>query len=80
MVCEGGPSLNGDLLDHDLVDEWALTLSPLLAGGTASRAVVGAPPAAHPFRLDRLLEGDGLLLGRWLRDRRPDRIVDSPPG
>jgi len=69
VTCEGGPRLNGDLLDQDLIDEWALTLSPLLVGGDASRAVVGAPPAAHPLRLDRVLEGDGLLLGRWLRDR-----------
>ena len=53
----------------DLVDEWALSLTPLLVGGDASRAIVGAPPAAHAVHLDRLLEGDGILLGRWLRDR-----------
>jgi riboflavin biosynthesis pyrimidine reductase len=69
VTAEGGPRLNGDLLADDLVDEWNLTLSPLLVGGAAARAVAGAPPAAHRFRLDRLLEGDGLLLGRWLRRR-----------
>jgi len=70
ICCEGGPSLNGDLLAADLVDEWALTLSPLLVGGAAGRAITGAaPPAPVPMRLDWLVEGDGLLLTRWLRDR-----------
>lgn len=69
ITAEGGPRLNGALLDADLIDEWALSLSPLLVGSDAARAIVGATAAAHRFRLDRLLEGDGLLLGRWLRDR-----------
>lgn len=69
ITAEGGPQLNGDLLGGDLIDEWDLSLSPLLVGGDAARAIVGAPAAAHGFQLDRLLEGDGLLLGRWLRDR-----------
>ena len=70
VTCEGGPSLNGDLLAADLIDEWALTVSPLLAGGGSLRSVVG-PALAEPLplHLDRLLEGDGLLLGRWLRER-----------
>ena len=66
---EGGPHLNGHLLAHDLIDEWALSISPMLVGGDAPRAIVGAPPGDHPFHLDRLLEGDGILLSRWLRDR-----------
>ncbi len=70
VTCEGGPRLNGDLLIDDLIDEWALTLSPLLAGGDSARAAVGpTPPAPIPMVLDRLLEGDGLLLSRWLRAR-----------
>ena len=70
VTCEGGPTLNSDLVHHDLVDEWALTVSPLVVGGTAIRSIVGPPlPDPLPLRLDRLLEGDGLLLGRWLRAR-----------
>lgn len=64
---EGGPRLNGDLLAADLIDEWNLSISPLLVGGDAARAVVGAPPRGRPFHLDRLIEGDGLLFSRWLR-------------
>jgi riboflavin biosynthesis pyrimidine reductase len=69
ITCEGGPRLNGDLIAADLVDEWALTLSPLLTGGEAQRAAHGIdPPAPRPMRLARAFEGDGLLLLRWLRD------------
>jgi 5-amino-6-(5-phosphoribosylamino)uracil reductase len=70
VCCEGGPTLNGALLAADLVDEWALTVAPLLVGGDAARAVDGAPPAGpREMELSWLLEGDGLLLGRWLRVR-----------
>lgn len=70
ITCEGGPHLNAGLLAADLVDEWALTLSPLLVGGDALRAVAG--PAGQPTReleLALVLEGDGLLLTRWVRPR-----------
>lgn len=70
VTCEGGPRLNGDLLAADLIDEWALTISPLLVGGDASRSSQAAN--SHPprgYALDRVLEGDGLLLTRWVRDR-----------
>lgn len=69
-VCaEGGPTLNGHLLAADLVDEWDLTISPLLVGG-GGRAVAGPPLAVpHETELSWLLAGDGLLLGRWLRAR-----------
>ena len=70
ITCEGGPSLNGDLVAADLIDEWDLTVSPVLTGGAAGRASRGPDPAVpHPLRLDRLLEADHHLLGRWIRDR-----------
>ncbi|MEO7572179.1 MAG: pyrimidine reductase family protein [Acidimicrobiales bacterium] len=70
VTCEGGPSLNGDLLAADLVDEWNLTVSPLLVAGDAGRASRG-PTLSQPrgMRLARLLESDGTLLTRWVRDR-----------
>jgi riboflavin-specific deaminase-like protein len=70
ITCEGGPHLNADLLAADLIDEWALTLSPLLVGGDALRAVNG-PAGVGPreLALDLVLEGDGLLLTRWVRVR-----------
>lgn len=70
VTCEGGPQLNADLVVADLVDEWALTISPLLVGGDAGRASIGgSPPEPRPLELDWVVEGDGLLLTRWLRAR-----------
>jgi riboflavin-specific deaminase-like protein len=69
VTCEGGPALNGDLIAHDLVDEWALTLAPLLVSGDAGRSSRGPVPDPRRFELARLLEADGELLGRWVRVR-----------
>jgi riboflavin biosynthesis pyrimidine reductase len=68
VLCEGGPSLNGQLVAGDLIDEWRLTVSPVLAGGTSARPAVG-PTAPDParFALDRVLVGDDLLFLRLLR-------------
>jgi riboflavin biosynthesis pyrimidine reductase len=67
VTCEGGPALNGDLIAHDLVDEWALTIAPLLVSGDAGRSSRGPLPDPRRFELARLLEADGELLGRWVR-------------
>lgn len=70
VTCEGGPQLNGDLIAADVIDEWALTVAPLLVGGTAERSSRGlAPPDPRAYALDQVLEGDGMLLTRWVRDR-----------
>lgn len=68
VLVEGGPSINGQLLADDLVDEWRLTVSPLLVAGEASRAAVGPPrvPLSR-FRLDRVLVHEDLLFLRHLR-------------
>ena len=68
VLSEGGPSLNGQLVGAGLVDEWNLTLSPLLAGGTSRRPAQG-PPALDTghMTLTRLWKGDDLLFGRWVR-------------
>ena len=46
VQAEGGPHLNGALLDADCVDELDLTISPFLAGGDGARAVDRRPPDA----------------------------------
>ncbi|OZM80144.1 pyrimidine reductase family protein [Pseudonocardia sp. MH-G8] len=64
VLCEGGPTLFGELVAADAVDELCLTLAPLLAGGPAGRIAVG-PQGAHLHRLqlaDVLHEDDVLLL------------------
>jgi riboflavin-specific deaminase-like protein len=72
--CEGGPRLNGQLIELDLVDEWCVTVDPSLAGGWAKRSSLAddAPPGGpRRLRLDQLLEQDGVLLARYVRDRSP---------
>ena len=70
VTCEGGPTLNGTLIALDLIDEWALTLSPVLIGGDARRSSRGMVADPRRFELARLLEGDGELLSRWVRSSR----------
>ncbi len=68
VLCEGGPSLFGDLVAADAVDELCLTVAPLLAGGTAGRIARG--PAGGPTRAMELvgvLHADGFLLLRYRR-------------
>jgi 5-amino-6-(5-phosphoribosylamino)uracil reductase len=69
VTCEGGPTLNGDLIAHDLIDEWDLTVAPLLVAGDAGRGSRGPVPDPRRYELARLLEADGDLLGRWTRAR-----------
>lgn len=67
VLCEGGPMLNGQLIDADLVDEWCWTIGPLLAAGPSARTAHGtAETPPREFLLDRLL-GDGRdLLARYV--------------
>ncbi|WP_426572424.1 dihydrofolate reductase family protein [Aquihabitans sp. McL0605] len=66
-IVEGGPVLNGQLLEVDLIDELNLTLSPMLVGGRSRRAVVSDEETAQRFRLAHLWESDGELLARYVR-------------
>ncbi|HEY5697621.1 MAG TPA: dihydrofolate reductase family protein [Acidimicrobiales bacterium] len=67
VLGEGGPSMNGGLVDLDLVDEWCISLSPTLAGGDSRRIVNSAPPALRHLALERVFEHDGMLFLRYLR-------------
>lgn len=69
-VCEGGPTLNGHLVAADLVDEVCLTLDPMVVGGDAPRIAHTAGKArARAWTTGHLLEQDGVLFWRLLRDR-----------
>ncbi|MGI8663948.1 MAG: dihydrofolate reductase family protein [Acidimicrobiales bacterium] len=68
VLCEGGPSLNGQLIAADLVDELCLTVPPMLASGESARVAHGpAPPAPTGLRLARVLEHQGALCLRYVR-------------
>ncbi|MDQ4112756.1 MAG: dihydrofolate reductase family protein [Actinomycetota bacterium] len=65
VLCEGGPTLLGSLLEAGVVDELCHTITPKLLAGDGRRIVTG-PPTDLPVSLGSLIEHDGTLLGRWL--------------
>jgi len=68
VLLEGGPSLNGQMVQAGLVDELCLSMSPMLIGGESSRIVRGrgdAVPTA--MDLQRILHQDGLTFHRYTR-------------
>jgi riboflavin biosynthesis pyrimidine reductase len=68
VCCEGGPVLFGALVAADLVDQLNLTVSPVLAGGGASRIAAGPRPQA-PTRLalESVATENGFLMLRYRR-------------
>jgi riboflavin biosynthesis pyrimidine reductase len=71
VLCEGGPGINGQLLEAGLVDELCLTLSPALVGGLGKR-ISGSNEQHEAIELDLLTaaEADGMLLLRYRVGRR----------
>ena len=67
VLCEGGPSLHGELVELDLVDELCLTIAPVLAAGDAPRIAHGQALVHHAMTLGHAIEADGGLLTRWVR-------------
>lgn len=69
VLCEGGPTLNGQMLAADLVDEWCQSIAPMLVAGDSDRVVVGAGGEHSPARmnLNRVLEQDGYLFIQAIR-------------
>ena len=64
LLCEGGPTLLGALLEAGVVDELCHTITPKILAGDGRRIVTG-PPTDVPVSLESLIEHDGTLLGRW---------------
>lgn len=74
VLCEGGPTLFGQLLTDDAVDELCLTTSPVIVGGRAGRIVFSPKMIPRPMRCAHtLLDVDGTVLTRWVRER-PGRL------
>jgi riboflavin biosynthesis pyrimidine reductase len=69
VLCEGGPSLHGELVGLDLIDEVCLTIAPVLAAGDAPRIAHGPGGPGRAMTLGHAREAEGVLLTRWVRDR-----------
>lgn len=67
VLCEGGPTLFGSLLDANLVDEVCLTVSPMFVAGPGAR--IAHSVTAHPrkFGIASMLTEDDFLFLRYAR-------------
>ena len=67
VLCEGGPSVFGSLLQEGLADELFLTLAPRLTGGGSSPAITNGPelPELLGAELVSALEREGALYLRY---------------
>jgi riboflavin-specific deaminase-like protein len=67
LMCEGGPTLFGSLLDEGLVDELFLTLAPKLVGGGDGPAITSGPELMElqPTEVVWALEHDNSLYLRY---------------
>lgn len=73
VLCEGGPTLLGQIVAADGLDDLCLTTAPLLVGGAAPRILRGPELMPAPsLRIDHLLEEDGSLFARYVVDRPPN--------
>jgi len=78
VLCEGGPSLNGQLLAASLVDELCLSVAPLAVAGTGKRMALGPPlDSPMPLALAHVLTEDHYLFVRYLLDRTEDGRGDG---
>lgn len=74
VLCEGGPTLFGQLLADDAVDELCLTTSPVLVAGGSGRIAHSPTATPRPMRRAHVIaDDDGTVLTRWVRDR-PGRL------
>ena len=68
ILCEGGPTVNSQLIAAGMVDEINVTLSPMVALGESQRIAHGEPfESPIEMRLDRALQGDRSLFLRYVR-------------
>ncbi len=77
VLCEGGPTLFGALLEADCVDELCLTISPQIEAGEAHRIAAGALSRARRMRLHHVLVSGSTLLLRYSRIWEQDRGAAS---
>jgi riboflavin biosynthesis pyrimidine reductase len=71
VLCEGGPTLLGELVAAELLDELCLTIEPLMGGDPLPVAVTPAEHHLVRFSLAHALTSDGTLFLRYERVTDP---------
>ena len=66
ILCEGGPSLLTRLIEADLIDEYDVSVAPILTG-RGYGIVDGPPAAARRLRLAQAIAADGFIFAKYLR-------------
>lgn len=64
---EGGARLNASMFAANLVDEINLTISPMVTGADSPRLANGAPPLHSDYKVAHILEDNGYMFIRYLR-------------
>jgi riboflavin biosynthesis pyrimidine reductase len=66
IVCEGGPALLTSLVAADLIDEYDVTVAPILSG--QGYGIIDGPLAAtRRLRLAQATAADGFIFAKYLR-------------
>ncbi|MEV6064884.1 pyrimidine reductase family protein [Nocardia asteroides] len=66
LICEGGPTLAGQLAADHVLDELCLTTVPTILGGPAGRVMHGRL-ASLPVRCQQIIvDRDGAQFARWI--------------
>lgn len=68
VLCEGGPTLLGELVDRDLLDELCLTLTPIMGGDPLPVAVTELAGPLTRFSLRHVLADRDDLFLRYERE------------
>lgn len=71
LLCEGGPTLHGELVAAGLVDEIFLTLAPMIGGGEGPRMIEGLAERERGVELRWLLRGGDELYARYALGEAP---------
>jgi riboflavin biosynthesis pyrimidine reductase len=69
VLAEGGPRLNGALMEADVVDELCITVSAMVVGGDGGRMTAGGHHDPRRYALERAIVHEDLLFTRYLRRR-----------
>lgn len=68
ILTEGGPTLLGTFIEHDLLDELCLTIAPFVVGGLARRIAAGPGQLQTRMRCGHVLTDDaGYLYTRYVK-------------